>query len=166
MIWIGIDPGTPVTIAVLSSDGAAILGMYDGEAVATFEKKAGRKHASPENNPTLIASVLRSYAALEATVVVERVGPMPAQGVSSSVRFVGSMYLAQGVVAGLGMKLIRVTPSTWKRQMELSADKERSRAAALQQWPDRTDLFSRKKDHDRAEAALMALWAIRQASAA
>jgi len=165
MIWIGIDPGTPLTIVVLSSDGATILDVFDGEQVATFEKKAGRKHASPENNPALIAACLRPYAALSAKVVIERVSAMPGQGISSTTRFVGSMYLAQGVAAGLGMHVVRVTPSTWKRKMELSSDKERSRAAALAQWPDRRDLFSRKKDHDRAEAALLALWAI-QASGA
>lgn len=165
MIWIGIDPGTPITIAVLSSDGAAILDMFDGEQLATFERKAGRKHASPENSPELIAGCLRPYAALQARVVVERVSAMPGQGISSTTRFVGSMYLAQGIAAGLGLPLVRVTPSTWKRHMDLSADKERSRAAALVQWPTRGDLFARKKDHDRAEAALMALWLARQLSA-
>lgn len=160
MIVIGIDPGTPLTIAVLSPDGSAILRVFDGAEVATFEKKSGRKNASPENSPALIASCLRPYAALGALAVIERVSAMPGQGISSTTRFVGSMYLAQGVAAGLGMRYIRVTPSAWKRKMDLSADKERSRAAALRQWPDRSDLFSRKKDHDRAEAALMALWAI------
>lgn len=166
MIWIGIDPGTPLTVVVLSSDGATILDVFDGERVATFERKAGRKNASPQNDPVLLAACLRPYAALSARVVLERVSPMPGQGISSTTRFVGSMYLAHGVAAGLGLSVTRVTPAVWKRDLQLSSDKERSRAAALRQWPDRADLFRRKKDHDRAEAALMALWAIRQASAA
>jgi hypothetical protein len=158
MILIGIDPGTPVTIAVLSPDGTAILDMIDGERLATFEKKVGRKHASPENNPELIAAALRPYAVLRAKVAIERVSAMPGQGISSTVRFVGSMYLTQGIAAGLGLPAVRVTPSVWKRAMGLTADKERSRAEALRRWPSRKDLFSRKKDHDRAEAALLAAW--------
>lgn len=158
MIFIGIDPGTPLTVAALSPDGTAILGMYDGEEVATFETKAGRKTAAPENNPTMLAAILRPYAALGAVAAVERVSAMPGQGIASTARFVGSMYLTQGVAAGVGMRYIRVTPAVWKKRLGLSADKERSRALALQTWPGHADLFRRKKDHDRAEAALLALW--------
>lgn len=166
MIWIGIDPGTPLTIAVLSSDGAAILDMFEGEALATFEKRAGRKNASPDNNPTLLAACLRPYAVLQAHAAIERVSPMPGQGISSTARFVGSMYLAQGVCAGVGIPFMRPPPAVWKRALSLSADKERSRAAALAQWPDQANMFARKLDHNRAEAALLALWLQRQLSSA
>lgn len=161
MICVGIDPGTPVTVAVLSPDGTAILDVFDGERLATFEKKAGRKTLSAENSPQLLAECLRPYAALGAVAVVERVSPRPDQGIASTARFVGSMYLAQGVAVGIGMGLVRVTPAAWKRYMGLSSDKERSRALALEMWPQHAGYFRRKGDHDRAEAALMALWAIR-----
>ena len=158
MIWIGIDPGTPLTIAVLSSDGTAILDIFDKDRVATFEKKAGRKTLAPENSPELIASCLRPYAALGALAAIERVSARPEQGISSSTRFVGSMYLAQGVAAGVGLRYVRVPPAVWKRTMGLSPDKEQSRSMALRQWPAHADLFRLKGHHDRAEAALMALW--------
>lgn len=159
MIVVGIDPGTPLTIAALSPDGAAILGIWDKESVATQEKRG--KTAKWYNSPDLIAAVLRPYAALGAEVVIEHVQPMPSQGAVSQCRFVGSMYMAQGAAAALRMNRFQPTPSSWKRVMNLTPDKERSRAEALRLWPASAHLFKRKMDHDRAEAALLALWRIR-----
>lgn len=161
MIWIGVDPGTPLTVAALSTDGAAILGIHDEDAVSTREKRASRKTLVTENSPELLASVLRPYAALGAQVAVERVSPMPGQGLASTARFVGSMHMTVGLVAGLGIPYRLVTPVTWKRAMDLSSDKERSRAMAARMWPRQADLFRLKKHHDRAEAALLALWLLR-----
>jgi crossover junction endodeoxyribonuclease RuvC len=159
MIVIGIDPGTPLTVAVLSADGAAILDMFDEGAVATQETRS--KTSKWYNSPVLLADLLRPYAALYGLAVIEAVSPMPGQGVSSQCRFTGSMYMAQGVAAGLGLRMRAPTPSKWKRDMGLSSDKEQSRAAAIAQWPQHAKLFSLKKHHDRAEAALLALWAVR-----
>ena len=36
------------------------------------------------------------------------------------------------------------------------------RALALQRWPNMADRFSRKKDHSRAEAALIGAWYIQK----
>lgn len=160
MIVIGIDPGTPLTIAALSPDGAVILGVWDKEAVATQEKRG--KTTKWYNNPELIAGVLRPYAALGAVTVIEQVNPRPDQGVVSSCRFTGSMYMAQGTAAALNMRRHSPTPALWKRAMGLDSDKEKSRAEALRIWPASTHLFKRKMDHDRAEAALLALWLVRK----
>jgi crossover junction endodeoxyribonuclease RuvC len=65
----------------------------------------------------------------------------------------------RGVVAASGVPLHLVSPSKWKRLFGLDADKERSRALALRLWPARSDLFGPKKDHGRAEAALLARYA-------
>lgn len=89
-------------------------------------------------------------------VVMEQVGAMPKQGVSSTFRFGQAFGMAIGVVAALGIPTEFVTPGRWKKHFRLSSDKEEARARALQMWPDRSDLFARKKDHGRAEAALIA----------
>jgi crossover junction endodeoxyribonuclease RuvC len=52
---------------------------------------------------------------------------------------------------------VYVTPGKWKRFYGLSAEKEKSRELAIQTWP-ASDAFRRKKDHGRAEAALLALY--------
>ena len=51
-----------------------------------------------------------------------------------------------------------VIPRVWKGYFGLSSDKEQSRLKAIALFPDCANLFSRKKDEGRAEAALIALW--------
>jgi hypothetical protein len=48
--------------------------------------------------------------------------------------------------------------------MNLSKDKELSRAMAIKTWPSMAEFFKLKKHDGRAEAALMALWYLRKTS--
>jgi hypothetical protein len=99
--------------------------------------------------------------------VVERVGPMPKQGVSSTFKFGRGLGLVEGVLGGALVPISYVSPAVWNRHFGLAADKEQARQKAIKIWPaSAADLFSRKKDHGRAEAALIALWAQRAAAAA
>lgn len=91
---------------------------------------------------------------------------MPKQGVSSSFKFGRSLGLVEGVCDGLGIPVQWVTPNRWKKAMRLGADKEASRQLAIRRWPEQAALFARKKDHGRAEAALIALWSIEDSHAA
>ena len=88
--------------------------------------------------------------------IIERVAAMPRQGVSSTFKFGTAYGILQGVVATLDIPVHFVAPGRWKKHFGLTADKEQSRARALQLWPARSDLFARKKDHGRAESALLA----------
>jgi hypothetical protein len=91
--------------------------------------------------------------------IVELVASRPGQGVASVFKFGCGFGMVRGVVAASGVPLHLVSPSKWKRHFGLSSDKEQSRARALQFWPARAELFSRKRDHGRAEAALLARYA-------
>lgn len=51
-----------------------------------------------------------------------------------------------------------VKPTSWKKSMHLTSDKERSRAMALTRWPALANELSQKKHHDRAEALLLAAY--------
>jgi crossover junction endodeoxyribonuclease RuvC len=88
--------------------------------------------------------------------VIERVGAMPGQGVSSTFKFGASFGVACGVLAALEIPCHRVSPASWKKHFRLSSDKEASRALALRLFPATAEHFSRKKDDGRAEAALIA----------
>jgi crossover junction endodeoxyribonuclease RuvC len=88
--------------------------------------------------------------------IVERVAAMPKQGVASTFKFGASYGALLGVIGALGIPSVLVTPTKWKKHFALDAEKERARALALRMWPARSELFSRKKDHGRAEAALLA----------
>lgn len=63
---------------------------------------------------------------------------------------------------GLGYETYEVTPPIWKKHFKLmkGADKSASRALAMARFPKHEDLFRRVKDDGRAEAALLALYAL------
>jgi len=65
--------------------------------------------------------------------------------------------VARGVVAACGIPTTLVSPQKWKRELELSKDKNQSLEMARMLWPD-SDKFKRKKDDGRAEAALIAMY--------
>jgi len=79
-------------------------------------------------------------------------------GVRSAFNFGCGYGQLLGVLGALGVRHESVTPSTWKRWFKLSRDKEESRAKAIQLFPQRAELFKRRKDDGRAEAALIALY--------
>lgn len=138
---LGVDPGITGGLAFLFSARveAVDIPVVDGEV-----------------DTDTLAEIVRSYAPRFAAI--ERVGAMPGQGVSSTFKF-GTAYGAiRAVVSTLGVPSRRVTPQKWKKAFGLGPDKEQCRARAIETWPG-AKCFSRKKDHGRAEAALIALYA-------
>lgn len=106
------------------------------------------------------ASIIRRIRQMGPTIaIIERVGPMPRDGAVQAFRF-GSAYAAAKVsVAAAGVPYHLVTPASWKRHFRIGGGKEgkeQSRALALQLFPASAELFARKKDDGRAEAALLA----------
>ncbi|WP_194303952.1 hypothetical protein [Chthonobacter albigriseus] len=93
--------------------------------------------------------------------ILEAVNAMPGQGVSSMFRFGQSLGTVAGVLGACSVPVQWVTPAKWKREAGIGADKEVGRQRAIETWPAHATTFARKKDHGRAEAALMALWGIR-----
>ena len=87
---------------------------------------------------------------------VERVGAMPKQGVSSTFKFGQANGVLIGVLAALHVPIHFIAPGTWKKHYGLDADKEKSRLKALQLFPESAAFFAKKKDHNKAEASLLA----------
>jgi hypothetical protein len=90
--------------------------------------------------------------------IIERVASMPKQGVASTFKFGASYGVIRGVLAALEIPVHLVAPSTWKRHFKLDSDKEKSRALALRIFTKTPEHFARRRDHHRAEAALLALY--------
>jgi crossover junction endodeoxyribonuclease RuvC len=102
-----------------------------------------------------LARIIRRYA--PDLAVIEQVSSRPGQGVASTFRFGRAYGTLIGVITALEVPCLFVTPQKWKRHFNLSSDKEEARAMAIRLWPSSTH-FERKKDHNRAEAALIARW--------
>lgn len=157
---IGVDPGSPVTIGVLDTERGP-LSTYDGEAVAAQIVKSGHKTPSWVNQAALITDILRNEK--PDLVVIERVTIRPNESLTAGIPFVGSMFLVEGICSGLGLRCRLVAPSVWKPAMKIKValqnPKEPARIRALEEWPALASWFARKKDHNRAEALLLALYA-------
>uniref|UniRef100_A0A061S1Y6 Holliday junction resolvase n=1 Tax=Tetraselmis sp. GSL018 TaxID=582737 RepID=A0A061S1Y6_9CHLO len=107
-----------------------------------------------------LAAQLRQWAASEDVMVfIEQPRPQPING-SISCYSSGLLFGTWcGVMRASGFRVLPVEPTVWKRDLELChADKERSRALALELFPRMADMLRRKKDHGRAEAMLLAAW--------
>ncbi len=152
--FIGYDPGSPATMALISPSGNWVA--YIGEdRVAAKTPKSGWQNV-PEAINHYIEKWQSSFRGdVEIQLVVENVGPMPGEGIVSACKFAGSIWLIRGICAAKGIKYHMVAPSTWKRHFKLSSDKELSRALAMQMFPKRIHRLKYKKDHNYAEAALL-----------
>jgi crossover junction endodeoxyribonuclease RuvC len=96
--------------------------------------------------------------------VIEKVHPMPKEGVSGVWRFSAAYTTARVVVMLLNIHCVLVSPAMWKNRMNLKGGKEgkeQARNQAILTFPDSAAQLNRKKDHGRAEAALLAVYASR-----
>jgi Holliday junction resolvasome RuvABC endonuclease subunit len=92
--------------------------------------------------------------------IIEKVHSMPKQGVASTFKFGLAYGMVIGVVDASKIPLRFVAPSVWKKEFGLGPDKEQARALALRLWPDHLECFAKKKDHGKAEAALIARYGL------
>src|SRR5262249_22780180 len=90
--------------------------------------------------------------------VIERAQAMPKQGASSGFKYGRAVGAIEAVIALCGIPLTIIEPTAWKKHYGLrGGDKEASRQRALQLFPTAHAMIARKKDHGRAEAALIAM---------
>jgi crossover junction endodeoxyribonuclease RuvC len=147
---LAIDPGLSGAFCHLS-DGGDILAI--GDLPVAGEGKKARIDAAN------FALLVRSLEPRRA--VVELVSAMPGQGVSSMFRFGQSVGVVTGVLGALAVPIEWVTPGVWKRAVGIGADKEAGRLKAIETWPAQAQHMARKRDHGRAEAALLGLYLLR-----
>lgn len=154
---IGIDPGVPVTMALLNPRGAWVA--------HASPRPPG---ASPVNDVWLFADVIRKWkdaAKGDVVAAIEWVSPRPREGVVSVGRFMGSFWMAQAACAALDIPFTLISPRKWKPRLGLDDDKFKSIQLAKKVFAPQGDnvksarttwRLKHKKDHDFAEAALLA----------
>ena len=144
---LGIDPGISGALAWVTEDGYLVTTLD----MPIIEVMGGKKKISPQ---VLTAEIELRRPSL---CVVEDVGAMPGQGVTSMFNFGFSAGLISGVIAGLKIPIVLYRPSVWKRAAGVPADKGAARQMAQRYWPG-SRAFDRARDDGRAEAALLARW--------
>ena len=154
-LFLGIDPGLSGALALLDTDAGKIV-VRD---VPVHELKRNGK-AKREIDLYALARLMDDMAKGQGTrIVVEQVGSMPGQGVSSVFAFGKAYGILLGVAASTFCPIEFVTPQVWKRAMGVTASKDGSRAKASMLFPTYSDSWARVKDDGRAEAVLIAAWA-------
>lgn len=153
MIYLGIDPGLSGAIAVFDAEAGhlSILDMPVVEIVRNGKKKR-------ELSPAMLANLLKTVAR-PASAIVERVGAMPGQGVSSVFSFGRSLGTIEGALSALEIQMTLVPPVAWQKAVNVRGGKDGSRQRAAELFPNYAGLFARKKDDGRADAACMAWYA-------
>jgi Holliday junction resolvasome RuvABC endonuclease subunit len=148
---VGIDPGI--------CGGLALVDIVDGAApqlVDAIEIPVVGTAAKTRVEVLAIRTWIETHQPHHA--VLERAGAMPKQGVASTFKYGRATGAIEATVALCGVPLTIIEPAVWKRRHGLyGGDKETSRQRALQLFPSAHSLLALKKDHGKAEAALIAL---------
>lgn len=155
--FIGIDPGLSGAIARYDPATNDLV-VHD---VPTHELKRNGK-TKREVDLHGLARIMDAMTKNQGcSILIEQVGSMPGQGVSSVFAF-GKVYgILLGVSAATFVPLDTVTPAVWKKAIGVTASKDGSRAKASGLLPQHSHYWSRVKDDGRAEAALLAIYASR-----
>ncbi len=153
---LGIDPGLSGAMAAVSTATPNILYVEDIPTVSLAHGKGSRKHI----NTWAMRKWIIEYGPFD-LAMIEQVSAHPGQGVTSMFRFGYAAGFCLGVVTGLGIRTKLIVPRAWKREMKVGREKDQARQIATDLYPAYSDTFKRKKDVDRAEATLIALYGLR-----
>ena len=151
MIILGIDPGLSGALALYDTpeQTVEVIDMPVLELVRNGRKK-GEVSAQALANHLAGRGIKAAY--------LERVNAMPGQGVTSVFSFGRSTGIVEGVLAAYDIPTTLVTPQAWQKAVGQRAGKDGSRERAMQLFPAQADLFQRKKDDGRSDAALIAYY--------
>ena len=153
MIIIGIDPGISGAISVV--ENKKILEVYDTPTMIDGKKNKRQINSAQVTN--IIKERLNKDK--EVVVVVEHVNAMPGQGVTSMFNFGQSFGVIKGICAALSLPIYFVRPTKWKKHFNLiKTHKDASRTKVIEVYPELSNKLHRKKDANRADAILIALY--------
>jgi len=148
-IFIGIDPGQTGAMAMIAPKGIKVWDYDDGEGISWLKELSVQI-----KNSLLTRDPIYSHA------VLEKVHSMPKQGVSSSFKFGDNFGQWKGRLDALGIPYDLVTPQKWQKEIFDSMTKTDRKTMSLDRarrlFPEMSDMLKRKKDHNRAEALLIA----------
>jgi hypothetical protein len=148
---LGIDIGATGAIALLEDNGG-LVDVFDMPCLHD-----GPKNRRTVNAPLLAEIIYKSHAS---RAFVERVGPRPMEGSVGAFAFGDSKGVVRGCLAAAAIPAIFITPVQWKRAVGVPPGKDmkdQARSNAINRWPAKAELFKRKMDDGRAEAALIGL---------
>jgi crossover junction endodeoxyribonuclease RuvC len=151
-VLIGLDPGITGAVAIIDANGARVFDLpvrASGQGIVKRELDAGALAA-------LLDRELPNVGHRRA--ILERTSARPGQGVASMFSMGVSRGVILGVLAGLAVSCREAPPFAWKKHFRLLGEsKAASIALACELFPELAQTrLARVKDHNRAEALLLA----------
>jgi len=148
MLYIGIDPGAKGAIAVVDDLGQPFEDWNLCHAKST-----------PLEQFRYLISLMAQAQMNGCKAMIEKVGAMPKQGVSSTFKFGWNAGLSEGLLIGSGIPYEFARPVQWQRNVGIqtikgasSTEKKNSHKRCAQRlWPKLTGLT-----HDNCDALLIA----------
>lgn len=152
-LYLGIDPGLSGALAFYDPLNNE-LDVFDMPTVAVKVAKSNKRTIDLHE----LANLVDDYAHSTIKAVIEEVGAMPKQGVTSSFNFGFNCACVQMAVVANAIGLMMVRPAVWKKEMGITRDKETARREASRLLPEHSRTWCLAKHDGRAEAALLAIY--------
>jgi hypothetical protein len=165
VVIIGIDPGLDGAIAVLRTSDGKPLGIADIPTKASsgfVKRKVDGRHLGAILSDLVHGSGLSPDQCLVVLELVQSIGGKEKGGRVSTFSLAHTMGSVEAVVDAAGLPLKLIQPRTWKAALGLGTEKTASRTLALTLYGKHDEVersLARVKDHNRAEALLLAHWA-------
>lgn len=154
MIALGIDIGITGAMCAVDSTRSASI-----EDLPVTEDAAGKRIAGRKLLDLVRAMVPPGHSAL---AVLEDVRPRPGPNTAHTMgSLMGTRRAIEAVLDVAGIRIVAVQPQTWKRFYALGADKGEALQKARTMYPALAHMLKRQKDHNRAEALLIAHYGLR-----
>ena len=153
MLVIGIDPG--ITGSLCFFEDGKIVDLIEMPNMADGKKQKKQVNGAQIYNEILLRT--KNVEKKNIKVVIEHVSAMPGQGVTSMFNFGQSFGVLKGICSAMQLSMHFVRPAKWKKYFNLiNAEKDASRTKAIEIFPYISNQLSRKKDANKADAALIA----------
>ena len=155
MIILGIDPGISGAVAYYDTKLEKVTHVCDmpTEMIAV----------SGKTRPRVSAQGVREllWAAGSNHLAIEKVGGLPGQSGSASFNFGRGVGVIIGLAAAFEYQIEEIAPVTWKAKLRVPKDKVAAAARASEMIPHLAYEWKAKTRADRAEAAMIAVYARR-----
>ena len=153
---VGLDPGVATgALAVLDNTDVLLLAELPVYRVHSAHRKALRAELDLHGVYELLTQhTPYSHA------YVERVGPMPKQGLTSTWRFGMAYGAILGVLTSMGVPLSLISPQSWQRFHGCGPSPDSARQRACMLYPAVAPQLARKCDTHKADALLIAAFGL------
>jgi len=156
MIIISCDPGLKGALAAYDTEREKFIWLEDLPTLANGV--SGKKMINGHALRLTLKTIKDENPDTAIECIMEQVGTMPGQGISSAFNFGRGFGIIEGCIAAMMLPLHLVRPAVWKKALGYTSDKEVIRADMIRHFPEFAEMLKRKMDADRAEAMAIALY--------